>query len=136
MERGSKNGSTVVLLLVISTFIMMVATVALRSGTLLYELALDRVAHFKQLRASQALAYYGISYCKTIRGSKSQSHSLSFNHWPSPDGAYEGNISIESKEKGYSITTMLTKKGEEINMVRVEIGQQKGVWRIVSWQNS
>lgn len=147
MERGSKrSGSVLVLVLILSTFIMVVATVSLRSGTLLYELALDRVVQLKQQRTAQALAYYGIAYCKTIRGSKPRSHTLSFDHWPLSDGIYEGAINIEPKGKGYSITAMLSspsppsaisgwRQREDLSSILVEIGQQKDGWRIVSWED-
>ena len=136
MERGSKrSGSAVVLVLILSTFIMVIATVSLRSGTLLYELALDRVAYLKQLRAAQALAFYGIAYCKTIRGSKPQSHSLSFDHWPPPNGPYEGEIVIEQTKKGFMVGATLSKQGEGLNYIQAEIGRQKDGWRIVGWRS-
>ena len=135
MERGSKrSGSVLVLVLILSTFIMVVATVSLRSGTLLYELALDRVAQLKQQRTVQALAYYGIAYCKTIRGSKPRSHSLSFDHWPLSDGIYEGAINIEPKGKGYSITATIKKQGEDLSSIQIRIEKKSDGWWIVDWR--
>lgn len=136
MERGSrKKGSAVVTVLIISTFIMVVATISLRSGTLLYELALDRVAQATHLRAAQALLYYGIAHCKTLGEDKSELHQLSFDQWPPPDGAYEGAIAIEPRQRGYSIEATLSKQREELCCMRAEIEREKGVWRIVGWQS-
>jgi len=114
---------------------MVVATVSLRSGTLLYELALDRVAQLKQQRTAQALAYYGIAYCKTIGGSKPQSHSLSFDHWPPPNGPYEGEIVIEQTQKGYTVAATIFKQGHELNSILAEVEEQKGGWRIMDWRS-
>lgn len=135
MERKDRGpGSILVMLLVISTFIMVVATVTLRSGTLLYEFALERVAHLSCLRATQALAYYGIAYGLMAQGDP-QLRSLSFAHWPLPDGAYEGNIVIKPSKKNYLVQATLTKQGQELGTIRSEIERQKDGWRIVDWQS-
>ena len=136
MEKGSKrNGSIIVMVLMIGTFIMVVASVALRSGTLLYELALDRVTYLKQLHAAQALAYYGIAYCKMRKEEKRESHSLSFAHWPLPSGPYEGSITIEPIKKGYIVAAILLRQNEELCSIQAEIECPKEEWRIVSWQS-
>ncbi len=135
MERGSKRGGSIlVMVLIISTFIMVVATVSLRSGTLLYELALDRVTQAEHLRAAQALAYYGIAHCKLIGEEKRKEYLLSFDRWPPPEGAYEGRIVIEPRQQGYIIDVTICKHGEELGGVHTDIQQEKDGWRIQSMQ--
>jgi hypothetical protein len=118
----------------ISTAIMIMATVALRSSTLLCELALDRVEYFKKLHAAQALAYYGIAYCQAMQEKKDQSPTLSFDYWPVADGAYRGHIAIEPKKQSYSIIVTVSRNAEEPYSIKVEVGQQKDGWRIINWQ--
>ncbi len=143
MERGSqKNGSILVMVLIISAFIMVVATVSLRSGTLLYELALDRVEQTEHFKVAQALIYYGIAHCKTLGEDKRKAHQLSFDQWPfdsthnrpPPDEAYAGKIAIEPRKLGYMIEATLYQQEEELCCMQAEIEQEKGVWRIVYWQ--
>ncbi len=138
MESGKNlKGTVLVIVLIIITFVVVVATTALRSGTLLYELALDRVEQTTQLRAAQALAYYGIAYCKNLKKEQTESehkdHRLTFDQWPPPKGIYQGTLTITPKEKGYLIQAILEKQGDQLCSIQSEIGPKKKRWKILSW---
>jgi len=107
---------------------MVVATVALRSSTLFYELALDRVVQIKQLRAAQALAYYGVAYCKQMKN-HNVSQTISFDCWP-PEGPYEGKIEIEPTKKGYTVEATMSKEDLKIHTIQIEIANEKDGWRM------
>lgn len=130
--RHQTSGSALLMVLVLSSCIMLIATVALRSSTLFYEIALDRVAQFEQLHAAQALAYYGIAHCMA-RGENALK-TLSFDRWPPPDGPYAGSISIEPKKKGYRLVATLSKQSEQRCVIQSEIIKQKGGWRMACWE--
>lgn len=138
--RKNVAGTALIVVLIIITVVTIVVTTALRSSTLLYELALDRVEQTSQLRTAQALAQYGIACCKNIKTeddkTKQNSYHEAFDHWPVPVGEYQGIVTITPQETSFRIETILKKGDVQLYAISVELAQKDGAWRVMSWNSS
>ncbi len=137
-KRKNVNGSALIVVLIFVSFVIIVATTVLSSGTLLYELALDRVEQTRQHHAIQALMYYGIAYCQKLETEKidPKTYEHSFDQWPVPNGTYQGRLAISPCSQGYAVKAILARHDEQLCEIQSEISHQKGLWGITSWQDS
>ncbi len=120
------------------TVIIVVATTALRSTTLLYDLALDRVEQARQFRAVQALAYYGAVHCKQMSDTKQdegeqEEYHATFAQWPQPAGNYQAELLITPQNNQYTITAKLSSDEKPIATIQCTISTVEGRWDIENW---
>lgn len=134
--RKNVKGTALIVVLLMISFVVIVATTVFRSGTLLCELALDRVEQTRQQYALQALALYGIAYCKKLANDNNQpkNYDYTFDQWPIQAGPYQGVLAISAQNRGYLVKAVLARQDEQLGVVESEIGLQKGVWSILSWK--
>lgn len=132
MKRMQQPGSVLVLILMFCVGIMVMALVALRSGTVLLEMVHDRITWIKQMRATQALVYYGIADLRRRKHNRSFTSIIA--SWPPSEENSQGKVHAAACAKGYHITGILVREGRKQCVMQATIEQEKDQWTITHWK--
>lgn len=124
-------GSATIMVMVILTMLVVVGTTALRTATLLHELAMQRVLIQKQFHALDALMNYGIACCWVIENSKKKEDEYThfFDQWPSNASDYSGKITISRQKKLYTVKGQLFKEGQAVGESSCHVWREKMEWK-------
>jgi len=116
---SKRQGSIIVVVLVIMTFLTGVFITTLLATHKLYSLAQSRVAYQQQCALLEGLLRAGAAYCCDHRidlflsDKKDQKVSLSFDPWPCAEvaskiGRYQGSITVNAQKKIATIEAHLS----------------------------
>ncbi len=131
---GKREGSAIVMILLVITGIMLIATAALKSTMFLYDLALERVEHVRQMQALQALTHYAIAVSWSRRDSKDDhQYTESLAKWPTQKGKYQAQFTINSGDKTNTIKTQLLHKNNVICAIQCIVSAKSDGWKIEDW---
>jgi len=123
------HGSAIIAVLITIAVLTIVSLTVMRSATLFYELALQRVSQLRINLAHQALSNYGIAYCKSIDPSKhKKKYEQAFSHWPLNMGPYEGIVRILTEDLRFTIETVLIKDGREVRKETCILTKKETGW--------
>jgi hypothetical protein len=125
------SGSATIMVMVILTILVIVGTTALRTATLLHELAMQRVLTQKQFRGIEALMNYGIACCWLIDSSKKKEdqYIYTFDQWPPNTGDYSGKITISRQKRLYTVKGQLLKEAQEVAQSSCHVWPEKTEWK-------
>ncbi|HLE76444.1 MAG TPA: hypothetical protein VI521_01585 [Candidatus Babeliales bacterium] len=105
----NKSGSALIFVSLLVAFVGIIVMLFARSSSLYYAFSVDRMQHARAQYALEALAQYGIA-CALASSKQSEAEwNTQLQGWPVPNGPYQGIVTVDVKNKTYSITAELFK---------------------------
>ena len=94
---NKKIGSATLMVLIVMTILLFIGGTALKTATMLHDLAMQRVRMQQQNQSAQALINYAIACCKLIHSIIEKKEIYEYTIDPWPHTSYRGEIEIELK---------------------------------------
>ena len=126
-----RPGSALILVFSLIAVMGIVSIAVIRSGTLFYAFALDRMAHARKILAVESLTWYAIARCHEH---PEKSWNKVFSQWPT-NGAFEGRVSTTSDQSKITICASLSENNVPICAIKCVLKNENNLWSILTWLN-
>lgn len=119
------------ILLILTAATILISTV-LRNTIFFHDIALERKEHICQIKALEALAWYGIAMIQSAKDHSSFGQTQEISPWPPKNGIYQATVAVTLSD-GYHIKAQIMKKGILLHTLLCKVAIENSSLNIMEW---